>query len=148
MTPPRTPPRSDAATVVALHFTIQAQAFLIEATLVSRLERAPSATPVPRAQPFVVGLVRLRRVLYTLVDLAAWHGRAPAPTAPRFAIALDGDGIALAADALDGVVELPPGALHPVAGPEDEPLAITDDGAIFVNARALLGSPRLARLAT
>jgi purine-binding chemotaxis protein CheW len=104
-----------------LSFSIGVERCAVELTRVQEIARCESATRVPRVPPAVLGVVNLRGTVLPVVDAAIGLGLPPAARTDQRCllvvepvIAAERTVLGLVADAVDGVLEVPPNELGTV----------------------------------
>ena len=132
----------------ALHryctFVVAGQRFGLPVGIVREILRAQSTTPVPSADPVILGLINLRGEIVTLVDLRRRLGFAPADPseggrAMHVVVRIGDEIVSLSVDAVGEVVELrpdrfeepPPTVADPVRG-MIEAVCQLDDGLVQI----------------
>jgi purine-binding chemotaxis protein CheW len=103
-----------------LTFTLGGETYAVEILRVKEIIEYTSVTDVPMMAPSVRGVINLRGMVVTVIDLAVRFGRAPATIGKRTAIVIlelaDGDGsqvIGLLVDAVNAVVEIGAADMEP-----------------------------------
>ncbi len=103
----------DADTLTLLTFTLNGEHYGIEAAYVQSVRPLPPVTRVPNAPPFYVGVVNVRGVVVTLLDLAVFFGLGRATDTDELAV-VDASGLTLGlpVERVTDVVSVPRPAIH------------------------------------
>lgn len=107
------PPRS---ALYLLLFTLGGRPFALEATQARRVERPRPLTRVPGAPPWLCGMANLRGTIAPVIDLKGYLGLEPSEPGggARWVVAeVRGEPVALAVDAVEGLVAVAAADLRP-----------------------------------
>jgi chemotaxis signal transduction protein len=145
------PPAEAAAAEILdlIVFRLGAQSYAVDAGQALEAIAILRTTPLPGLPPFYLGLTYHRGALYPLLDIRPMLGIAPGDGAvPSHAVLLAGGGntAAVAADAIEGLQQMPAGALAPAATEaERHPIVrgIAPGAVLVVDAGRLLQDARL-----
>jgi purine-binding chemotaxis protein CheW len=115
--PAGAPGRADLVQFVA--FESGGERYAVEIATVREMRAWTGATPIPKAAPFVRGMINLRGAILPVVDLAARIGRAPCEAGPTHVIVVLAAGarlVGLLVDAVTDILAVAPGEVLPVPG--------------------------------
>lgn len=139
------PPRP---TLDLLLFTLGGLPFALEAAQVRRVERPRSLTRVPGAPPWLCGVINLRGTIAPVINLKGYLGLEPSGPGGggRLVVAeVRGEPVALAVDAVEGLVAVTAADLRPseaVGSPAPQaraPLSIKGRQVTILDLNQMLG---------
>lgn len=144
MTDPTHPAADDPASATrnALSFRVADQDYCVDLSLVREIRGWTPTTLLPRADPWVTGVINLRGAVVLVIDMSARLGLGATVPGPRHVIVvtmLRGQPVGLLVDLVSDIVSLHDGMMSPV------PEVASELGRDFVTGIATLADGRLLR---
>ncbi len=111
--PPADDQAEDADTLTLLTFALNGEHYGIEAVYVQSVRPLPPVTRVPNAPPFYVGVINVRGVVVTLLDLSVFFGLGRATDTDELAV-VEASGLTLGLPVrrITDVISVPRPAIH------------------------------------